>query len=191
MQEINHYIIKQFLVFLVFVSQSEFDISENNSPHEKISLFSTWGEPVCNMDKYIHSYYIIKGQHTIFISTLCILGINDGLANAYIYSRGDRIAWCVGVIFQRDKNTPGLIYWRSAICPLPGCFPLDLLSKYRIQHGAIGPLIVTSSQSTWIFCRGVSGFASDCPCGVWCGGLTTCLLYVGPILNNSWAVGVT
>ena len=38
--------------------------------------------------------------------------------------------------------------------------------------------IVTSSYSTWIFCRGVSGFATDCPCGVWCRGLTTCLLHV-------------
>ena len=48
---------------------------------------------------------------------------------------------------------------------------------------------VTSSYSTWLFCRGVSGFATDCPCGVWCRGLTTCLLHVGPpfgnrILNN-------
>ena len=64
-----------------------------------------------------------------------------------------------------------------------------------MQHGANGPLYVTSSYSTWIFCRGVSGFATDCPCGVWC-GLTTCFLYVGPpfgnrILNNSWAVGLT
>ena len=54
----------------------------------------------------------------------------------------------------------------------------------------------TSPLSTWIFCKGVSGFATDCPCGVWCRGLTTCLLHVGPpfgnrILNNSWAVGLT
>ena len=39
-------------------------------------------------------------------------------------------------------------------------------------------------------------FATDCPCDVWCRGLTTCLLHVGPpfenrILNNSWAVGLT
>ena len=73
---------------------------------------------------------------------------------------------------------------------------LDLLWEYRIQHGAKGPLYVTSSYSTWIFCRGVSGFATDCPCGVWCRGLTTCLLHVGPpfgnrMLNNSWAVGLT
>ena len=70
---------------------------------------------------------------------------------------------------------------------------LDLLSEYRIQHGAIGPLYVTSSYSTWIVCRGVPGFAIDCPCGVWCRGLTTCLLHVGPsfgnrLLNNSWPV---
>ena len=74
--------------------------------------------------------------------------------------------------------------------------PLDLLSDYRIQHGAIGPLYVTSSNSTWIYCRGVSGFATDCPCGVWWCGLTTYLLCVGPLfrnrlLNNSWAVGLT
>ena len=65
-----------------------------------------------------------------------------------------------------------------------------------IQHGAIGPLYVTSIYSTWIFCRGVSGFATYCPCDVWCRGLTTCLLHVGPpfgnrFLNNSWAVGLT
>ena len=73
---------------------------------------------------------------------------------------------------------------------------LDLLSEYGIQHGAIGPLYVTSSYSTWLFCRGVSGFATDCPCSVWCRGLTTCLLHVGPpfrnrFSNNSWAVGWT
>ena len=73
---------------------------------------------------------------------------------------------------------------------------LDLLSEYRIQHGAIGPLYVTSSYWTWIFCGGVSGFATDCPCDVWCRGLPTCLLHVGPpfgnrFLNTSWAVGLT
>ena len=73
---------------------------------------------------------------------------------------------------------------------------LDLLSEYRIQHGAIGPPYVISSYSTWIFCRAVSGFATDCPCDVWCRGLTICLLHVGPsfgnrFLNTSRAVGLT
>ena len=61
---------------------------------------------------------------------------------------------------------------------------LDFLSEYRIQHGAIGPLYVTSSYWTGIFCRGVSGFGTDCPCDVWCRGLTTCLLHVGPPFGN-------
>ena len=57
-------------------------------------------------------------------------------------------------------------------------------------------IYVTSSYPTWIFCRGVSGFATDCPCDVWCRGLTTCLLHVGPsfgnrFLNTSWAVCLT
>ena len=74
--------------------------------------------------------------------------------------------------------------------------PLDLRSEYRIRHGPIGPFYVTSRYSSRIFYRGVSGFATDCPCGVWCRGLTTCLLYVGPLFenllwNNSWAVDLT
>ena len=52
------------------------------------------------------------------------------------------------------------------------------------------------SYSTWISFRGVSGFVTDCPCDVWCRGLTTCLLHVGPpfgnrFLNTSWGVGLT
>ena len=35
-----------------------------------------------------------------------------------------------------------------------------------------------------IFYRGVPGFATDCLCGVGCRGLTTCLLYVGPLFGH-------
>ena len=50
--------------------------------------------------------------------------------------------------------------------------------------------------STRIFYRGVPGFATDYPCGVWCRGLTTCLRYVGPffgnlVWNDSGFVGLT
>ena len=91
------------------------------------------------------------------------------------------IMCCVGLIisYLRFSNCyVGLKYMYilgtrrrcSAISHLPGCFCpwTSFLSEYRIQHGAIGPLNVTSSYSTWIFCRGVSGFATDCPCGVNC-----------------------
>ena len=80
-------------------------------------------------------------------------------------------------------NTLILGIWCFTILDLPGCFcPWTLIWEYRIQHGADGPLYVTSSYSTWIFCRGVSGFAIDC--GVWCRGLTTCFLHVGPPFGN-------
>ena len=45
-----------------------------------------------------------------------------------------------------------------------------------------------SSLDSWqgysIMYRGVPGSATDFPCGVWCRGLTTSLLYVGPLFGN-------
>ena len=99
-----------------------------------------------------------------------------------------------GICFEQQFDTRYLVFYNPS--PPRMLLSLDLLSQYRIQHGAIGPFYATSSCSTWIFCRGVSGFATDCPCGVSCRGLTICLLHVGPpfgnrFLNTSWAVGLT
>ena len=99
-----------------------------------------------------------------------------------------------GICFKQHFDTRYLVFYSPS--PPRMFLSLDLLSEYRIQHGAIGPLSVTSSYSIWIFCRGVSEFATDCPCDVWCRGLTTCLLHVGSpfgnrFLNTSWAVGLT
>ena len=97
------------------------------------------------------------------------------------------------ICFKQHFDTRYLVFYNPS--PPRMILSLDLLSEYRIQHGAIGSLYVTSSYTTWIFCRVVSGFATDCPCGVWCRGLTTCVLHVGPPFGNrflnSWAVGVT
>ena len=100
----------------------------------------------------------------------------------------------LGICFKQHFDTRYLMFYNHS--PPRMFLSLDLLWEYRIQHVAKGPLYVTSSYSTWIFCRGVSGFATDCPCGVWCRVLTTCLLHVGPpfgnrILNKSWSVGLT
>ena len=99
-----------------------------------------------------------------------------------------------GICFKQDFDTRYLVFYNPSH-PRMFLSP-DLLSEYRIQHGAIGPHYVPSSYSTMIFCRRVSGFATDCPCDVSCRGLTTCLLHVGPpfgngFLNTSWAVGLT
>ena len=98
------------------------------------------------------------------------------------------------ICFKQYFDTRYLVFYSTS--PPRMFLSLDLLWEYRIQHGANGPLYVTSSYSTWIFCRRVSRLATDCPCNVWCRGLTTCLLHVGQpfgnrILNNSWAVGLT
>ena len=99
-----------------------------------------------------------------------------------------------GICFIQHFDTRYLVFYNPS--PPRMFLSLELLSEYRIQHGAIGPIYVTSSYSTWLFCRGVSGFATDCPCDIWCRGLTTCLLHVGPpfgnrFLNTSWAVSLT
>ena len=100
----------------------------------------------------------------------------------------------LGICFKQHFDTKYLVFYNPS--PPRMFLSLGLLSEYRIQHGAIGPLYVTSSYSIWIFCRRVSGFVTDCPCEVWCRGLTTCFLHVGPpfanrFLNTSLAVGLS
>ena len=81
--------------------------------------------------------------------------------------------------------TLDVIYLNSSGCAnaqLPP--PLDILLEYWIEHVTFGLLCFMFTFLTRIFYRGVPGFATDCPCGVWCRRLTTCLLYVGPIFGN-------
>ena len=176
------------------------------------------------MSRHILFYILIKaGQHGRVINTLhslynnaCfrvkhasesirqVVGLTKVVMQALLSSESicllfdkksnTRTLVTFGICFKQHFDTRYLVFYNTWS---PRMFlSLDLLWEYWIQHGANGPLYVTSSYSTWIFCRGVSGFATDCPCGVWCRGLTTCLLHVGPpfgnrILNNSWAVGLT
>ena len=62
------------------------------------------------------------------------------------------------------------------------CAPVVLL-EYWTKHTIIGFLYVTFIFSTKIFSWGCPGFATDCPCGVWCRALTTCLMYVCPLFR--------
>ena len=59
-----------------------------------------------------------------------------------------------GIYFKQHFNTRYFVFYNPS--PPRMFLSLELLSEYRIQHGAIGPLYVTSSFSTWILCRGVS-----------------------------------
>ena len=55
--------------------------------------------------------------------------------------------------------------------------PWDLLWEYRTEFIAIEIPCVIFAIPTMIFCRGVLGFVTGFPCGVWGRGLTTCPLF--------------
>ena len=78
---------------------------------------------------------------------------------------------------------PSVVAHRNFACDGDMFLPLDIPSEYRPEHVTFGLLCVIFKFPSRIFCRRVPGFATDCPCGVWCRGLTTCLLYVGPPLE--------
>ena len=113
------------------------------------------------------------------ILTLCITFVSSWPEIALCYGRQptqNQIRFTNCVLLFGDNSL------------IPGC--LWLLAF------VLNNTFITSSYSTWIFCRGVSGLAPDCHCDVWCLGLTTCLLHVSSpfgnrFLNTSWAVGLT
>ena len=74
--------------------------------------------------------------------------------------------------------------WTNA--QLPGCFAplLDIPLEYRIEYVTLGLLYLMFTFPIMRFYRGVPGFETDYPCGVWCRGLTTCFLYIGPPYGN-------
>ena len=92
----------------------------------------------------------------------------------------------VSIYYMSNINElpDGILFHWFCKCTPPWMFlPLDIPSEYRPEHVTFGLLCVIFKFPSRIFYRRVPGFATDCPCGVWCRGLTTCLLYVGPPLE--------
>ena len=153
------------------------------------------------VDKSVNDNSARRLDHCDVIDSRSGFGVPTGVPHSKVELQtklkkksNTRMLVTFGICFKQHFDTRYLVFYNTS--PPRMFSSLGLLWEYRIQHGANGPLYVTSNYSTWIFCRGVSGFATDCPCGAWCRGLTTCLLHVGPpfrnlILNNSWAVGLT
>ena len=85
----------------------------------------------------------------------------------------------------------------STVSQLTRCFcPWTFFKNFKFNMVPSDPFMSHLATQLGYFVIWVSGFATDCPCGIWCHGLTTCLLHVGPhfgnrLLNNSWAVGLT
>ena len=122
------------------------------------------------LDSVLVKLHPVTFCRTVFLdATFCFLWFTNYVPYSYDNSL---IPGCLRLLAFILNNTRCLVFYNPS--PPRMFLSLDLLSEYRIQHGAIGPLFVTSSYSTWIFCRGVSGFATDCR------GLITCLLCVGP-----------
>ena len=145
------------------------------APSQSIGLFLAIAQFLCLMLLVVW-----------FGFTNCVLLCDD--------KTNTRVLVTIGIRFKQHFDTRYFVFCN--LSPPKMFLSLDLISEYRIQNGTIGSLYVTSRYSNRIFYRGFSGFATDCPCGVWCRRLTTCLLYIGPLfrnrlLNNSWAVGLT
>ena len=79
-------------------------------------------------------------------------------------------------------------YFWLCKCATPWMFPTLTLS---FNIGLTFELLyVVFTFRTRLFYRGVPGFTIDCPCGVWCRGLTTCLQYNGSLVGNLvWSDG--
>ena len=68
---------------------------------------------------------------------------------------------------------------------LPGCFcPWTLSLNIGLNMFPLDSFMSCLHSLLMIFYRGVPGFVTDFPGGVWCRGLTTCPLYVGPLFAN-------
>ena len=124
---------------------------------------------------YIIYIYIYKECRSVLVKLHPItIFVFFGLPIVSCSMINNLILGCLWPLVFVLSNILTLGIWRSAISHPHDVLPLSVLSEYRIQHGAIGPFYVTSTYSTWKFCRRVSGLATDRPCRVWCRGLTTC-----------------
>ena len=130
---------------------------------------------------YIYIYiYALLYEFCFLWFTNCVLLSDDN----------SLMPGCLWLLAFVLNNTLILGIWCSTIPHLPGCFcPWTFFQN-------IGFNMVPSDPFMSHLATQLSGFATDCPCDVWCRGLTTCVLHVGPpfgnrFLNTSWAVGLT
>ena len=163
---------------------------KNSRGKQKMNCHYTSGLPYIRDDEksiFTLGHRTPFGKFTFWLCphyyTFCFLWFTNCVL-LYDKESNTRMLVTFGICFKLLFDTRYLVFCN--LSPPRMFLPLDLLSEYRIQHCAIGPLYVTSSYSSWIFCRGFQA----CACGVWCRGLTTCLLHVGPpfwnrFLNNS------
>ena len=137
------------------------------------------------LDFFFFFFLYIKLMCPYFILLIYTDGERDGLWMACPFRTLVVLYRMFPFIMSNINELPdGILFHWFCKCTPPWMFlPLDIPSEYRPEHVTFGLFCVIFKFPSRIFCRRVPGFATDCPCGVWCRGLTTCLLYVGPPLE--------
>ena len=148
-----------------------------------IIILSPLSLPFVGLLLYRHYHYriiIISSSSSISIFIIIII-------NIIIFSLSCccccRFKWCVIILIIMNI----ILYLRSSASANANSLDVsapDILTEYWIGRITFGLLCVMFTFLSRIFYRGVPGFATDCPCGVWCRGLTTCFLYAGPLFGN-------
>ena len=148
------------------------------APHDCIANrtgFSVYVVLVLNVIRYSCHYFLDRilfhrDFHHFIMIVVTITGIFMAINYLLIYT--------IGFLYISKSG--------SANAPLPGCFcPWTFSLNIGLSMFPLDSCIyVMFTFPTRIFYRGVPGFATECPWGVWCRGLTTCPLYVGPLFAN-------
>ena len=141
--------------------------------------------------------YIVNILHCSFSCWWYTLYLLECLMYIYLYYRDipcNTIKMSIlfiatfGILLYMVLDAPFYVnitpIWISSDTVYFNCFLTGHSLEYWIEPVTFGLLYVVFTFPTRIFYRGVPGFATDCPCGVWCRGLATCLLYVGLLLGN-------
>ena len=115
--------------------------------------------------------------------TVCFLGMRGSWVECHWFSLVLPIVSCSMIIRLILGSLWPLVFvlnsililgiLRPAISHLPRCFcPWTFFQNIGFNMVPSEPFYATSRKSTRKFFRVVSGFATDCPCGVWCRGLS-------------------
>ena len=136
---------------------------DNKSRNRRRNLWVGW---------YVSSWWpLFSSKGSVLVNIYTYIYIS--FTNCVLLS--DNILWLFVLILN---NTLILGIWCSTIPHLQWCFcPLTFFQNIGFNMVPSDPFM-SHLATQLIFCRGVSGFATDCPCNVWCRGLTisSCML---------------
>ena len=116
---------------------------------------------------------------TVLVLTVITCSIYYFLNSALCNRDGCDYNWDLSFDIHFDPTHLGFLRlgsFVSATTHLPGCFCPSTLSLKIFDYPWYGLLYVMRRFSTWVLYKGVPCFATVCPCGIWCRGLTNCLL---------------